>query len=352
MTGRGIDQILRQPSNPTLHERYVNDARDYVALAEARLLRSQKKLARNTARAQLEPNPIPRRVAPEYIWGDALEIWRERKPDLKIANLETAITSSAEYAHKGINYRMHPENIDVLSAAGFDCLSLANNHVLDWGIAGLQDTIAALGRVGVKHSGAGASLEEAQAPAIFETPGGRVLVFSLGAASSGIPLDWAATENSPGVWLLRALNKDAVASVQKAVARHRQPGDTVIASIHWGSNWGYDIPDSQVRFARALIDECGVDIVPGHSSHHPRRYEIYNGRPIFNGCGDFINDYEGIGGQEEFRGDLVLMYFVDFDNQPFKLLNVETVAMQIHKFRLRRANEEAVLWMAKDDDLK
>ena len=346
MTGRGIDQILRQPSDPRLHEQYVKGARDYVALAEE------------------ASGPIPKAVAPDYIWGDALEVWRGRKPDLKIGNLETAITASEKFAPKGINYRMHPDNAGVLSAAAFDCLSLANNHVLDWGAGGLRDTIAALDRIGIRHAGAGATQQDAQAPAMLESPGGRLLVFALGSSTSGIPLDWAAgrhltpgpspasqergarkQESLAGIWLLNRLDYNAVASVRDAVTSHRQPGDTVIISLHWGSNWGYEVPDAQVRFAHALIDECGADIVHGHSSHHPRRTEIHNGHPIFYGCGDFINDYEGIAGYEEFRGDLALMYFVEFDPAPFTLRKLELVPLQIHRFRLRRAAAEDARWL-------
>lgn len=327
MTGRGIDQILRHPSDPRLYEGYVRDARDYVKLAE---------------RAN---GPIPRQVAPEYIWGDALEIWRERKPDLKVVNLETAITTSQTADTKGINYRMHPDNAAALSAAGIDACALANNHVLDWGLQGMRETISTLDRLGIKHAGAGENIFKAQQPAILEAAGGRVLVFSLGAPLSGIPFEWGATKDSPGVWLLNALNDEVGASVQEAVTRYRQPGDTAVASIHWGSNWGYEVPESHVRFAHALIDEAGIDIIHGHSSHHPRPIELYKGRPIFYGCGDFINDYEGIRGYEEFRDDLVLTYFVDFDPAPFRLHKMELVPLQIHRFRLRRAADEDALWL-------
>ncbi len=88
----------------------------------------------------------------------------------------------------------------------------------------------------------------------------------------------------------------------------RQRGDVVIVSIHWGSNWGYGVDDDQVRFACRLI-EGGVDVIHGHSSHHPRPVEVYRGRLILYGCGDCIDDYEGISGHEEFRDDLRLLYF-------------------------------------------
>ena len=108
MTGRCIDQILPRPSGPDLHEPFVADAREYVQLAEQ------------------VSGPVPRAVAPSYIWGDALAEWQRMAPVARIANLETAVTRSSDYwPHKGIHYRMHPENVACLTAAGFDMPGLA-----------------------------------------------------------------------------------------------------------------------------------------------------------------------------------------------------------------------------------
>ena len=97
-------------------------------------------------------------------------------PDARIINLETAITVSDRYRPKGINYRMHPANIGCLTAAGVDCCALANNHVLDWGVAGLEETLATLDVAGIRRAGAGRDLEEGMAPAVLSVPGkGRVL---------------------------------------------------------------------------------------------------------------------------------------------------------------------------------
>ncbi|MFP3607435.1 CapA family protein, partial [Paraburkholderia sp. SIMBA_053] len=89
----------------------------------------------------------------------------------------------------------------------------------------------------------------------------------------------------------------------------RQAADIVIVSIHWGENFDFDIPTSQRYFAHELIDSAGADLVHGHSSHHVKGIELYRGKLVLYGAGDFINDYEGIGGQEAFRSDLALMYF-------------------------------------------
>src|SRR5262245_39487243 len=148
MTGRGVDQILRHPSNHQLFEPYVRDAREYVELAESR------------------NGPFPRPVAGSYIWGDALAELERVQPDVRIINLETSVTvSDKHWKAKGINYRMHPENIDCLTEARIDVCELANNHVSDYGSAGLAETLDVLTRAGLKAIGAGPSLTKARAPA-------------------------------------------------------------------------------------------------------------------------------------------------------------------------------------------
>jgi poly-gamma-glutamate synthesis protein (capsule biosynthesis protein) len=125
----------------------------------------------------------------------------------------------------------------------------------------------------------------------------------------------------------------------------RRPGDLIVVSIHWGSNWGYHIPDEQKVFARALIDEAGVSIVHGHSSHHPRAIEIYRDRLILYGCGDFLNDYEGIRGYERYRDDLALMYFADLDRASGSLQALKLVPLQIKNFRLSNPSWRDIEWI-------
>ena len=117
----------------------------------------------------------------------------------------------------------------------------------------------------------------------------------------------------------------------------RKPGDLLIASIHWGSNWGYDIPSKQIAFAHRLVEE-GVAIVHAHSSHHVKAIEVFKGRLILYGSGDFLTDYEGISGYEEFRGDLALMYFVELDSQTGQLVSARLVPMQMRRVRVESAS--------------
>ncbi|HUI99963.1 MAG TPA: CapA family protein [Usitatibacter sp.] len=321
MTGRGIDQVLPQPADARLYESYVKSARDYVALAE---------------RAS---GPIPAPVGFEYVWGDALQVLERMRPAVRIVNLETAITAGGEpRPDKGIHYRMHPANAGVLAAARLDCCAVANNHVLDWGVDGLADTLAALREARIAAAGAGEDAQHAAAPAAVRLPdGSRVLVFAYAHSSSGVPREWAATAKRPGVNFLPDLSPRTVDSIAAAIAPQRGPVDLVVASLHWGGNWGYAVDPAERRFAQSLIDDAGVDVVHGHSSHHPRGIEVHAGKPILYGCGDLVNDYEGIGGYEEFEPRVCAMYFPAFEAQSRRLARFDAVPLRIRRFRLERA---------------
>ena len=119
----------------------------------------------------------------------------------------------------------------------------------------------------------------------------------------------------------------------------------MIASIHWGGNWGFAVPREQRTLAHKLIDAAGVDLVHGHSSHHVKGIEVYKDKLILYGCGDFLNDYEGIGGYEEFRGDLALMYFASLDPATGKLASLKMTPTQTKKFRIRKASRPDALWL-------
>lgn len=334
MPGRGIDQILPHPSSPQLYEPYVDHAGEYVVLAENRY------------------GPLAKPVDYDYIWGTALQVLAEISPDLRIINLETAITTSDAYWRgKGINYRMHPLNTPCLTAAGIDCCVLANNHVLDWGYAGLEETLTSLHAAGIRTAGAGATIGEAVSPATFDLAGkGRVLVFSFAHASSGIPSRWAARDGYAGIAVLENLSDKVVYDIARLVHAARRPGDVVVASIHWGTNWGYEIPGEQRNFAHRLIDEASIDVVHGHSSHHPRGIEVYREKPIIYGCGDLLNDYEGIHGHEAFRSELSVMYFPTMDAASGRLVKFELAPTLIRNFRLNHPSEDDIRWIAESMD--
>ncbi len=328
MLGRGIDQVLPHPSPPRLHEWHVHSALDYVALAEH------------------ANGPISRDVPFAYVWGDALTAIERRGPDLRIVNLETAVTRSEDATPKGINYRMSPANLPCLTAARIDACTLANNHVLDWGQEGLLETLATLEEAGIAFAGAGRTREEAHAPAILQAgTRDRILVYGVACSSSGVPSDWEAQARRPGIALIADPSVEAADRLSVRIATDRQPDDIVVLSIHWGSNWGYDVSRAERAFAERLIERGQVDVVHGHSSHHFKAIEVFRNRPILYGCGDLINDYEGIAGFETFRSDLVLIYLLDISKADRRLVALDMLPFRIGGFRLNQTSRSDADWI-------
>jgi poly-gamma-glutamate synthesis protein (capsule biosynthesis protein) len=329
MLGRGVDQILPHPGDPTLSERSVHDARTYVALATR------------------VNGSIPQPVDWSWPWGDALDLLAHANCDARIINLETSITTSSDFARgKGVHYRMHPANLPALGIARPDVCVLANNHVLDFGRRGLLGTLDVLAASRLRVAGAGRSLGEAEAPALVPISGsrGRVVVIAFGTPSSGIPPGWAADRKRPGINLITSLTDVAADELCRRAEELRQPDDIVVVSVHWGTNWGYDVDADQVRFAHRLIDG-GIDLVHGHSSHHPRPIEVHSGKLIVYGCGDLIDDYEGITGHERYRDDLRLIYLPRLDLASGQLKELRLAPFQARQLRLHRATERDAEWL-------
>jgi len=328
MLGRGVDQILSHPGEPELREPYVRDAREYVRLAER------------------VNGLIARPVDWQWPWGEVLEILNEAAVDVRLINLETTITADGQFADpKPVCYRMHPDNLPALTAFRPDVCALANNHILDFGYQGLTDTVEALTQPGIQGPGAGADLYTARRPAAVTVHDEhRVLVGSVAMTSAGVPKSWAADSDRPGVWLIRDLSRHVADDVTAGVLAHKRNGDIAIVSLHWGSNWGYVISPDEIGFAHRLID-AGVDVVHGHSSHHPRPIEIYRGKPILYGCGDVIDDYEGIGGHEKFRAQLRLLYLTSTDPASGELVSLQMIPLRVRRMRLERASQADAEWL-------
>lgn len=328
MTGRAIDQLLPNPGDPTLREAVVSDARTYIGLAEQ------------------TNGSIPAPIDYAWPWGESLAIVDEFAPDIRLLNLETSITARGEFAPgKAVHYRMHPDNVGCLTAIRPDVCALANNHVLDFGYQGLADTLHTLDSAGIRGVGAGLDAKRAEHPAVVDLPDGtRVVIASCGMGSSGIPHGWEATGSRAGVAYVGDMSDRSATTVSGRVSALKRPGDIAIVSVHWGSNWGYDVDSAQIRFAHRLIDE-GVDVVHGHSSHHPRPIEVYRGKLIMYGCGDTIDDYEGISIYDAFRHELRLLYFATVDEESGGLAVLRMVPMRMRRMRLERAVHEDAAWL-------
>lgn len=326
MTGRGINQVMSHPSDRQLAGPSRHDARAYVPLAE-------------------EMNgPIPSAVSPEYIWGDALAEIERFAPDCTVLNLETAVTTGGRpWPQKDIHDRMPPDHIACLAAARVDVCALANNHVLDYGEDGFSDTLSTLRQAGLATAGAGRNHIEAGAPAILPLPSGRrLLVFAFATHDCGAPAAWEAN-HSPGINMLPPDDSGLICAVE-LIRAQRRPGDLVVISLHWGFNWVGPVPAQHRRIAHRLIGSGAADVVHGHSSHHPLPAEVHQGKLILYGCGDLINDYEGISRAGPGRSDLVCLYAVTLESNG-KLRDLKVLPFRLHRFRLRQVepNERARL---------
>ncbi|NBM18595.1 CapA family protein [Streptomyces sp. GC420] len=328
MLGRGVDQILPYPGDPALREPYIRDARAYVELAEA------------------VNGPIPRPAGFSWPWGEALETLDTAAPDARIINLETSVTQDGAFAPgKDIHYRMNPANLPCLTAARPDVCVLANNHVLDFGLRGLDETLATLAGAGLRTAGAGRNADEAGRPAVVPLEGGgRVLVLACGMPSAGVPHEWGATGEHGGVDFVPGPSGPAAARIGARLGQVKRAGDIAVVSVHWGPNWGYEVSPGEVGFAHALVD-AGTDIVFGHSSHHPRPMEVYRGRPVLYGCGDLVDDYEGIRGYERYRDDLRLLHLVTLEPDTSAAADVRMVPFQARRMRLVHATPEDSAWL-------
>lgn len=332
MTGRGIDQILPHSVSPELKERFVKNARQYVKLAEKK------------------SGSIPNQVSYEYIWGDGLDILSKSEADARVINLETSLTTEDDFwTGKGVHYRMHPKNVELFNVAGIDVCVLGNNHIMDYGRAGLKETLNTLKNNGIKKAGAAITGSKASQPAIMDTPSGRLLIFSYGSPTAGVPRAWKASPNEAGVNYLADLSEESADTLLETVRNFKKVGDRTVISIHWGSNWGYQIPDQQQKFAHRLISSGDVDIIHGHSSHHPKGIEVYKDRPIIYGAGDLINDYEGIDGRPQYRDDLSLMYFPKLDEEG-SLVSLVMRPMHIKNFQLQHATDSETERLAETMD--
>lgn len=279
MLGRGIDAILPYHVDGVLHESYMRNAKGYVELA----------IKENGPLSQDEINER----GFNYIWGDLVETF-ESVPNMMVVNLETSLTTSDDYAKdKGINYRAHPLNARSLQVFGSDSIvTLANNHVLDWGESGLLETLQTLDDAHIKYSGAGRNLDEAITPATSLVKNKNVAVVAVGLSSAGVPMHWKADTNKSGVYVMDNESVKNAVEIMKTFNESISDEAIKIVSIHMGPNWNPRIPENWRKFAHTLIDH-GADIVIAHSSHHVKGIEVYRNKMISYGLGDFLNDYEG-----------------------------------------------------------
>lgn len=224
----------------------------------------------------------------EHPWGDTLDIFSSA--DARFCNLECVIANAGEpwsKTKKVFHFRSDAKNVDVLKKATINCVSLANNHILDYGYDALLETLDTLKTENINYAGAGIDIDAAMRPAIFEIQGCRIAFLAL---TDNEPV-WEATKVSPGTFFMPiSLEDGRYSKLIQLIKKTKAVVDLLIISAHWGPNWGYRPEPVHIPFAHSLI-ENGADIIFGHSCHIFQGVEVYKNRPVIYSAGDFIDDY-------------------------------------------------------------
>jgi poly-gamma-glutamate capsule biosynthesis protein CapA/YwtB (metallophosphatase superfamily) len=275
-----------------------------------------------------------RSVRPHALWSDILPIMLGA--DCRLINLECVISDKGEEWHpttKEFHFRAASRALDFLQGAKIDGVTLANNHVLDYGTDALVDCLKLLDQTGIKRTGAGATLEEACAPAFFRLPDARVAVVAL---TDNEP-EWEATMTKPGVNYVaygeRGLVGPYRSRMVQVLSAVRRQAELVIVSAHVGPNWGAPSRAMQA-LAHDLID-MGADLYWGHSNHTPQGIELYKGKAILYSTGDFVDDYMV---DRDERNDLSFLFMLEVEKTRIGRIVLHPV--RIEDLGVRQANEE------------
>ncbi|MFH1487014.1 MAG: CapA family protein [Chloroflexota bacterium] len=231
--------------------------------------------------------------------------------DIRFGQCERVYSERGAYqVQAGSHSRLPKHMASVFTSCGFDVVSLASNHAMDWGGEALLDTKALLEEKGIVTAGAGSNLQEARKPAIVERKGIKV---GFLAYCSVLRPGYAATSKKPGCAPLRIHTyyeaeeyqpglpprvvtvpyEEDMEAVKEDIAAAKQKADVVALSLHWGL---HEIPramaDYQSLFAHAAF-EAGADVILGHHAHLPKAVEVYKGKVCFHSLSNFIMSNPG-----------------------------------------------------------
>jgi poly-gamma-glutamate synthesis protein (capsule biosynthesis protein) len=262
--------------------------------------------------------------------------------DLFVLNLECCISDRGEpwpAPGKAFFFRAPPVATEVLTTLGVDCVTLANNHAMDYGEESLLDTLEHLGRAGIASVGAGAARAGGggrgppagpRAPTFLEANGFRLAVLGV----TDHPMDFAATSERPGV-ALGDLRREVPAWLTEAVEHASSAADAVLVTPHWGPNMAQE-PVAHVRAAAKVLCEAGATVIAGHSAHI---FHGVSGGVMFD-LGDFVDDYMV---DPVLRNDLGLLNVVTLDDAgPSR---VEALPLKLDYCHTNVARGEDAAWI-------
>ncbi len=272
------------------------------------------------------------RSGPDALFSDEV-VEATRRADLFVLNLECCISERGDpwpAPGKPFFFRAPPVATEALARLGVDCVTLANNHALDYGVEALLDTFERLRSAGIAWVGAGPDAVQARAPAVLEASGFRLAVIGV----TDHPSDFAAGDDHPGV-AFADLRHDVPAWLTEDVERARVVADAVLVSAHWGPNMA-PRPVPHVRAAAKLMADTGATVVAGHSAH------VFHGAShgVLFDLGDFVDDYSV---DPVLRNDLGLVFFVTLDRSG--PTHVEALPLKLEYCRTRAADGDDATWI-------
>lgn len=274
-----------------------------------------------------------------YPWGNVLPLLRQA--DLFGVNLECALTTHDAPWHDGSTkafyFRADPAAVATLKLAGVDVVSVANNHIGDFGTVGLLETLRVLDAAGIAHAGAGPDLTAARRPAYL-----AVDDFTVGiVAFADYPAAWAATDAAPGLnYTPVSLAAEDFAAVEASIRAARERANLVVFSIHWGPNMRPRPTQLFRDFARRVV-EVGADVFWGHSAHVVQGVEVWRGRFILYDTGDFVDDYAV---DPDLRNDLSALFLVRL--RPPRIERLELVPVKISRMQVNLLHGSERAWFA------
>jgi poly-gamma-glutamate capsule biosynthesis protein CapA/YwtB (metallophosphatase superfamily) len=250
-----------------------------------------------------------------------------------VLNLECCISERGrrwEAPGKPFFFRAPPRAVELLALLGTDCVTLANNHALDYGVDALADTLNHLAAAGIAVVGAGADLDQARRPALLTAGGLRVAVIGV----TDHPADFAASPDRPGV-AFADLGRQVPGWLLELVREAGAGADVTLVTPHWGPNMAAT-PVRHVRRAAAALLDAGATLIAGHSAHVPQEVA---GRVLYD-LGDFLDDYRV---DPRLRNDLGLLFLVTLDRAgPLRL---EALPLKLEYCHTRLATGEDAAWM-------
>lgn len=206
-----------------------------------------------------------------------------QKADLVLGNLESIISDKGQNVGSIYSFRADPKTLEGLTFAGFDILSVTNNHSLDWGMDALRDSMNRLKEIGIIPIGAGETKAEAYSPTIIEVKGAKIGFLAYTAQGS---LLWEATETNSGVAWVEETN---LQDITQQITLARKQADIVIVSVHFGEEYQTQPNETQKLIAQSAID-AGANVVVGHHPHVIQPVEQYKQGWIAYSLGNFVFD--------------------------------------------------------------